>query len=308
MNRPGESSEEDYPVESPVPRTWETLRQPMQQPIQKQPLEDYSNVSPPSPSFTPQQQQQPQGESVAKIPVTTTTLPTPSTPSTSPTSFWNSHKRILLGSGLALLLLGLLFWWWKSRKGNGNGVVPDWKSETRVIFPLNSTVTIQSQESGKYLRFVEATNALPDQPLPAQAGLALEASGEGAQDNACRWIVKEIGPTQPSTYQGSSVRLENVQYETYMRAVPLANQPNIIAYQAGTGARHGSPMWAVKADSSNAVIVCGSAVFDNLNPRPERLTADNPVSLQSDSSGAIIPLPHSPTGNSSRWIVTVVLQ
>lgn len=230
----------------------------------------------------------------APVPVKMMPLVTaPAPPKTrSPAMAWIQKWWIAVLVGLLLLLLLLYM---VSRRGKGQ---EQGKSDTRQIFPIGSKVAIQSVNSGKFLCFQEAKDALTNQQH-SPSGLVLEATGTSASEPSCQWQVMDLTPDQPPELQGIAIRLKNIQFESFFREMETSTN---VVFQVGTGARAFSPLLATS--TPQGILIIGAALFARSGQA--KLEPTNPFLLQSNNQGVIGTTQnasHTPSANSPFWHV-----
>lgn len=252
-------------------------------------------------------------------------VPTPAPVPVSTKSFFTMYKWPLVAL-VGLILLSLMGWWWFHQAAKVEAapistpmttskvVAPSllWATKTRDIFPIGSTVTLQSTDSNKYLCFKEVKDALPVDPLASlsgrsSVGLVLEASETDASNTICHWQVLDLDPSQRPELQGIAIRLKNVAFETFLREIELPPEsPTSLAgfrWESGPGPLAYSPMLA-KTTEYGTLLVGGHTFLLSGNTN---IDATSPLLLRSDKEGHIaIPEVTPVAAENPFWKVTKI--
>lgn len=193
----------------------------------------------------------------------------------------------LLFLSLAATVIGLSVAIYKLK--HKRAAMNEWLN-TRTLFPLNTIVTLQSAQNGKYLK-MDPT--------------AVSASGEDPQSDDARWVVRYPDPRQLDAVQYTGIRLENVKYKIFLREInfPKTTSPGS---RTSFNTSPGTVFYAAAMDGklqSGDTLLINAESFET-NPGPA--TATNPFLFQVDPAGAILLLPHVPEGEEGVWRISHV--
>lgn len=179
-------------------------------------------------------------------------------------------------------------------------------SDTQIILPIGSVVTIYSPYSKGFLRMVNANEATSSSDTIAAGGAVIQADGKSATEASSQWIVKP-----PFRYKGA-VRLDCVAYDAlYLSQSSPKGDTNKVVIMPGVGVEW-SDFIATTANfvdtkftsESKSAIFIGveTAVLndiDSIVPETRFLMGTNANGTLPDTSKVI-------TGLSAFWTVNII--
>lgn len=102
-------------------------------------------------------------------------------------------------------------------------------SDTHIILPIGSVVTIYSPFSKGFLRMVNEKEAQGSTDTVAAGGAVIQANGRSGSDLECQWVVKA-----PYRYKGA-VRLDNAAYDALYWSEMIPKSGNKVLIMPGVG-------------------------------------------------------------------------